>query len=104
MPLFFMVGAAAIVLVLGAVALLALVLKLVFWFVFLPIRLLFALLAGLAGLLVTIVAAPLALAAVIVAAVVALALVVVPLLPLALVGLIGWALYRAFSRQPSHAI
>ena len=70
------------------------VLKLVFWLVFLPFKLLF----GLGGLLVGIVAVPLVLLLVagglVLAMLAAVVSLLLPLLPVILLGLVGWALFK----------
>jgi hypothetical protein len=85
------------------VAFIAFVLKLIFWVVFFPIRLIGKLLFGLAGATLGLVLLPLvvilggiALVGLVVAAIIA---VLTPLLPVLLVALVGWAIYRTSSRS-----
>jgi hypothetical protein len=79
-----------------------------FWLVTLPFRILFGLLFGLGGALLRLLLAPLMLLvvglvlfALLLAAVVA---VLVPLVPIALLGLATWAIFRAMTRRSVPAV
>jgi hypothetical protein len=92
----------------ATLALVGFVIKAIFWIVFFPIRLLFKIVfwtigAGLAALMIPILLVVAAVVVVggILAAVFAL---LAPLLPVALVALVGWAIYRASTRRPSPVI
>jgi hypothetical protein len=92
----------------ATLALVGFVLKAIFWIVFFPVRLLFKIVfwtigAGLAALMIPIlfIVAAVVIVGGILAAVFAL---LAPLLPVALVALVGWAIYRASVRRPSPVI
>jgi hypothetical protein len=105
MTLFLLTGAAVAALCFAALLLVGFVLKLAFWLVFLPFRVLFKLVFGIGGLLIGVLAAPIVLLlvaiGVIVAVLAALAAIVLPLLPVILLGLGGWAIYRGAGRRAS---
>jgi hypothetical protein len=89
-------------------ALVGFIIKMVFWVVFFPIRFLLKLVfwilgAGLAMLVLPIllVVGAIAIIGGIIAAVVSL---LAPLLPIAIVALVGWGIYRASTRRPSPVI
>ena len=97
----------------GAVAIPFIVLGAVIWIVTFPIRLLFKLIGGILGIvfsvlggLLGLVVAPIVIVAVGIALIVAFLSAVVsllaPLLPLALLGLLVWAIYRV-TRRPNPA-
>jgi hypothetical protein len=94
--------------ILGTIALIGLVLKILFWAVFFPIRLALKLVFGLLGLGFAVVLMPIvvivAAVAVIGALIAALFALLAPLFPVLLLGLVGWAIYRASSRRPSPVI
>jgi hypothetical protein len=106
MSLVLITGAALAALIVFALLAVGFVLKLVFWLVFLPIRLLFKLLFGLGGLLVGVVAVPILLllvvGGIVLALLAALASLVLPLLPVVLLGFVGWAIYKG-RRDSRHA-
>lgn len=76
-----------------------------FWIVTLPFRIVFKVLFGLGGLLFGVSVAPfVAVVAVVglaVAVVAAILSLLTPMLPVLLLGLFGWAIYRAGSRKPA---
>jgi hypothetical protein len=89
--------------ILGTVALVGFLVKILFWAVLFPIRLAFKLIFGLVGLTLGAVLLPfvllvagIALVGALVAALIAL---VTPLLPVILLGLVGWAIYRVSNRS-----
>ena len=105
MALLFLLGAAvAAMMVVGLLAVLGTILKLLFWIVLLPLRLVAGLLIGLFGLLVSLVAAPFVALAVGAGVFIALAVLLVPMLPVLLLAIIGWAIYKATSRRPAPVI
>jgi hypothetical protein len=89
----------AVLFILGAFALVGFLLKLLFWAVFFPIRLALKLLFGLVGLTLGAILLPFMLLvagiAVVGALVAGLIALVTPLLPVILLGLVGWGIYRA---------
>jgi hypothetical protein len=95
--------ACAVFFVLGTLALIGFILKVLFWAVFFPIRLAFKLIFGLLGLGLAVVLIPLvmivAFIAIVGALLAALFAVVAPLLPVLLLGLVGWGIYRASTRS-----
>jgi hypothetical protein len=82
--------------------------KAAFWLLFFPIRLLFKMIFGLLGAGLALLFAPLMLLfiGIVVIGVILTALVslLAPLLPVALVALVGWAIYRGSTRRPSPVI
>ena len=107
MSLFILLAVVGLFVALAATALVGLILKAVFWLLFLPFRLLFSLVFGLGGLLIGVVIAPVLLlavgAALIVAILAALVALLLPLAPVILLALVGWAIYKGTTR-PSPAI
>ena len=96
---------AAMAVAMGAVGLLV---GGIVWLVLFPIRLLFMLVFGVAGVLLGLLLVPIlgvvaAIVAVVVVAAVAIA-ALVPLLPLIALALVGWALFKAVTRRTSPAI
>jgi hypothetical protein len=93
--------AVGVVFLLGTIALIGFVLKVLFWAVLFPIRLAFKVIFGLGGLVLGAVLVPIVLVVVAVAVIGALIAgviaLVTPLLPVILLGLVGWAIYRASS-------
>jgi hypothetical protein len=94
--------------ILGTIALVGLLLKILFWALLFPIRLAFKLMFGLIGLTlgaiflpVLLLVAGIAVVGVLVAGLIAL---ITPLLPVLLFLLVGWAIYRVSSRRPSPVI
>jgi hypothetical protein len=92
----------------AAIAFIGLVIKAIFWVVFFPIRLLFKLVfwtlgAGLAVVLMPVILLVVAVA-IIGALVTALFSLLAPMIPVALVALVGWAIYRGSTRRPSPVI
>jgi hypothetical protein len=89
-------------------ALIGFVIKAILWMVFFPLRLVFKLLFWILGAGLAVVFLPILL--VIVAVVViggilaALLSMLAPLLPVAIVALVGWGIYRASTRRPSPVI
>jgi hypothetical protein len=83
----------------GTVAVIVFVLKVLFWVVLFPIRLAFKLAFGILGVGFAAIVAPLVLViggiAIVGALLAALFAIVAPLLPVILLGLVGWAIYRA---------
>ncbi|MGE0444368.1 MAG: hypothetical protein AB7P99_04010 [Vicinamibacterales bacterium] len=104
MSLLLITGAAFAALFVFGLLAIGFLFKLVFWLVFLPFRLLFKLLFGLGGLVVGIVAVPLLLLLVvgglILAVIAALVSLLLPLLPVILLGLVGWALFKGRGPRP----
>lgn len=96
---------AAMAFVMGAVGLLV---GGIIWLVLFPIRLLFRLVFGVAGLFLGLLLVPIlgVVAAVVVVALLAAVAIaaLVPLLPLLALLLIGWAFYKAVTRRTSPAI
>jgi hypothetical protein len=94
---------AAVFFVIAALAVVGFFLKLLFWVVFFPIRLLLKLTFGILGFGLAALLAPLlfvVLAVVVVGAILsAIVALLAPLLPLLLVGLVGWLIYRASTRH-----
>lgn len=94
--------------ILGAIALVGLVLKVLLWAVFFPIRLAFKLVFGLLGVALGAIVLPFVLLlagiAVVVALVAGLIALITPLLPVILLLLVGWAIYRVSLRRPSPVI
>ena len=90
--------AAAVFCVLGTLALIGFVLKILFWVVLFPIRLAFKLVFGILGIGLAAIVAPVVLLiagiAVIGALIAALLAIVAPLIPVILLVLVGWAIYR----------
>jgi hypothetical protein len=97
----------------GVVAIPFLVMGALFWLITLPLRILFKLIGGLFGMvfgllggLLGLIIAPIVMVVVVVALVVAFLSAVVsllaPLLPVALLGLLVWAIYR-LTRRPNPA-
>jgi hypothetical protein len=93
----------AALVIFAIVAFIAFVLKLIFWVVFFPIRLIGSFLFGLAGATLGLLLLPfiilvggVVLVGLVIAAIVA---IVTPLLPVLLVALVGWAIYRSSSRS-----
>jgi hypothetical protein len=96
---------AAMAFVMGAVGLLV---GGIVWLVLFPVRLLFKLVFGVAGVLLGLLLVPIlgivaAIVAVAVLAAVAIA-ALVPLLPILALGFVGWALFKAVTRRTSPAI
>jgi hypothetical protein len=89
--------------VLAAIAIIGLVLKVLFWIVLFPIRLVLKLTFGLLGVALGAVLLPIVLViagiAILGAVLTALFAIVAPLLPVLLLALVGWAIYRASSRR-----
>lgn len=83
------------------------VFKLLFWIVAFPIRLFFKLLFGLGGLLLGVIMVPVVLVALAVGLIAALVAgfiaLLLPLLPVILLGLVGWGIYKGASRRPTAA-
>src|SRR5688572_27927992 len=83
--------------ILGTIALIGLVLKILFWAIFFPIRLALKLVFGLLGLGFAVVLMPIVVIvagiAVIGALIAALFALLAPLVPVLLLGLVGWAIY-----------
>ena len=98
-------GAVIAGLVFGALLLVGFVVKVVFWLVFLPLRIVFKLLFGIGGLLVGAIAAPLLLLVLglglVLAVLAALAALILPLLPVLMLLAVGWAIYRGAVRPAS---
>jgi hypothetical protein len=98
----------AVFFILGTLALVGFLLKVLFWAVLFPIRLAFKLIFGLVGLTLGAILLPLVLLvagiAVVGALVAALIALITPLLPVLLLLLVGWAIYRVSSRRPSPVI
>jgi hypothetical protein len=86
-------------------AIVGIILKTFFWIVFFPIRILFKLVFGVLGaafgLLILPIVLVIAAVAIIGGIIVALLSFLAPLLPVAIVALVGWAIYRASTRGPS---
>ena len=99
MSLFFAGAMVAGLLLTAAFVFVAFLIKMVCWAILLPLRLLFKLTFGLGGLVIGAVLAPvlilLVVAAVVVALVAAILSALLPLLPIVLLGLVGWAIYRS---------
>lgn len=100
--------ACAVLFIVGTLALIGFVLKILLWTVFFPIRIILKLVFGIIGfglaallLPIILVVAGIAVVGALIAAVFAL---LAPLLPVLLLGLVGWAIYRASSRRPSPVI
>lgn len=99
-------GTFLLVCIIGVVACMVIgtVLHALFWIVTLPFRIVFKVLFGLGGLLFGVILAPfVAVVAVIgiaVAVVAGILSLLTPLLPVLLLGLFGWAIYRAGSKKP----
>jgi hypothetical protein len=98
--LFVAAAGAAVIVLLSVLALLGFFLKLVFWVVFLPIRLIF----GALGLLLGALAAPLVLAVLAIAAIAGIAAILLPLTPILILALVGWAIYKSAVRRPSPVV
>lgn len=94
--------------VLFLLAVVGFVLKTVFWVVFFPIRLLLKLIGWVLGAGVAVLLLPFILLVAVVAIAGAILMAVLsilgPLLPVAVVALVGWAIYRASTRHPSPVI
>lgn len=105
---FFVIAATFGALCLTGFLLIGFLLKLVFWVVFLPFRILFKILFGVGGLLLGAVVAPLLVvvlgAGLVVAVVGALLAIVLPLLPVMLLAFVGWAIYRGTRRRESPVV
>jgi hypothetical protein len=93
----------AVFCILGTLALVGFVLKVLFWAVLFPIRLVFKLVFGIVGLGLAAFVGPILLLVAGIAVVGALAAafiaLVAPLLPLLLLAFLGWAIYRASTRS-----
>ena len=91
--------------ILATLALIGLVLKVLFWVVFFPIRIVLKLTFGVLGLVFGVMLLPIVLviAAVAVLGAIAAAIfaILAPLTPLLLLALVGWAISRASSQRPS---
>jgi hypothetical protein len=98
----------AIFFIVAAFALVGFLLKILFWAVLFPIRLVFKLLFGLVGLTLGAVLLPFVLLvagiAVIGALVAGLIALITPILPVLIFLFVGWAIYRVSSRRPSPVI
>ena len=94
--------AVAVCCVLATLTLIGFVLKLLFWVVLFPIRLALKLVFGIVGVGLAVIAAPIVLLvsgiAIFAALVAAVIAIVTPLLPVILLLLLGWAIYRISSR------
>ncbi len=94
--------ASAVLFILGTVALVGFVLKVLFWALLFPLRLAFKLILGLVGLTLGALLIPFVLLiagiAIIGALVAGLIALITPLLPVILLGLVGWAIYKVSSR------
>ena len=94
--------------ILGTLALIGFVLKILLWAILFPIRLVLKLVFGIVGFGLAAVLLPIIVIiggiAVVGALVAALFEVIAPLLPVLLLGLLGWAIYRASSSRPSPVI
>jgi hypothetical protein len=97
------VAACLVIGVIGAV--IGTLVRLVFWVVTLPFRILFKIVFGLGGLLLGVLFAPFLLVIAVIGGVVALIGAVLslltPILPMLLLGLFGWAIYRAGWKKPA---
>lgn len=93
----------AVLCILGTMALLGFLLKVLFWAVLFPVRLAFKLTFGLVGLTLGALLMPFVLLlagiAVVGALVAALIALITPLLPVVLLCLVGWAIYRVSARS-----
>lgn len=102
-----LLGVAGFVL-LAILAVVGLVLKVLLWTVLFPLRLAFKLLFGLLGVALAVIAAPIAMfgGALLVIGIAAAGFfaLILPLVPVLLVALAGWAIYRASSRRRSAVI
>lgn len=96
----------AVFFILGALALVGLVLKFLFWVVLFPIRLALKLVFGIVGFGLAALLAPILFVVVAIAAVgailAAIAALLAPLLPLLLVGVVGWLIYRASTNHRAY--
>jgi len=94
--------ALAVCCILTTLTLIGFVLKLLFWVVLFPIRLALKLVFGILGVGLAVIAAPIVLLiagiAIFGALVAAVIAIVTPLLPVILLLLLGWAIYRISSR------
>jgi hypothetical protein len=97
--------AAAVLFGFAVLAVVGFLLKIVFWIIFFPIRLVLRLVFGVVGAVIAVALLPLILlvgaVAIVGAILAALFAIIAPLLPLAFVVLIGWVIYRASTRRPS---
>ena len=89
-------------------ALVGLVLKTIFWIVFFPIRFLLKLVFWILGVGLGVLVLPIVLIvggiAIVGAILAAILSLLAPLLPIAIVALVGWGIYRASTRRPSPVI
>lgn len=94
--------------VFATLAVVGLVLKTILWLVFFPIRFVFKMVFWLIGAGIAMLLLPLILlviGVVIIGGIIAAILsLLAPLLPVAIVALVGWAIYRASTRRPSPVI
>jgi hypothetical protein len=94
--------------VFAILALVGLVLKTVLWIVFFPIRFLLKLVFWILGVGLGVLILPLVLIvggiAIVGAILAAILSLLAPLLPIAIVALVGWGIYRASTRRPSPVI
>jgi hypothetical protein len=72
-----------------------------FWIVTLPFRIVFKVLFGLGGLLFGVILAPVVAVVAVIAVIAAILSLLTPMLPVLLLGLFGWAIYRAGSKKPA---
>jgi hypothetical protein len=93
----------AVLFILGTVALVGFIVKVLLWALLFPLRLAFKLVFGLVGLTLGGLLIPIVLLVagigLIGALVVGLIALITPLLPVILLGLVGWAIYRISNRE-----